>query len=363
MKRKLLLVFAVLVIVALVPVIASADVSDGFFKTELTADGGSPETAVDVGDVFVSDDGEELTVQYVLSDPVTPGDPQLGEWCMIQTHLDAQSAWVDIPQTKRNSPIPGKFAYGDDVLECVGDAEYTIPMPAADNSGAIYIAAHTKVQQVVGFETDLPGFELALPEQVTIRAINYPNADSYFDTKVTNGGDLDGTYPTWCIDETHTIYTNRDYTANVYSSYEVLPESLTTGTDPHIDNPDNLDLVNYIINQDWEGMGYTSGNVQNAIWNLIDANPPSCGAPCQEIVDDALLNGEGYVPPCGGVVAVVLAPVDETAQVVIGQALTIQVGTECKAIWGEDTAWGGPYPDITFNSKDWSIYFKYFPGV
>jgi hypothetical protein len=214
------------------------------------------------------------------------------------------------------------------------------------------------VQEVIGFESDLPGFEAALPDQVNIRPINYPNANSYFDTQVSGSAVLDGTYPTWCIDETHTIYIGRIYTANVYSSYEPLPPSLTDGDDPHIDMPWNLDLVNWVINQDWQIQGYTSDDVQRAIWVLIDDNPLPCGTGCQEIVAAAYLNGEGYVPPCGGVVAVILAPVNG-AQVIIAQVLTIEVEVPCASVFDGETAWGGPFPDFRFNKKDWSIYFPY----
>ena len=78
-----------------------------------------------------------------------------------------------------------------------------------------------------------------------------------------------------------------------------------------------------------------------------------------EIVNAALASGEDYVPPCGGSIAVILAPTDATAQVVIGQALAIDVGVSCTTVFDGETAWGGPYPDTQFGGKDWAIYFDY----
>ena len=352
------LAFVLLVALAFCPFPVFAHTEEAPFVTELTADGGDESTAVDVGAVKVWNDADSVYVTFLLDNPVDADDPQLGQWCMTQTHLDAQLDLADIPQTKKHSPTPGRFAYGDEVLECDGEATYAIPN-TWNVDDVLYIAAHANVQEIVGFESDLPGFEAALPDQVTIRAINYPNANAYFDTRVSGGTVLDGTYSTWCIDETHTIYVKSEYTANVYSSYEELPASLTTGTDPHIDHPENLDLVNYIINQDWQGQGYTSDNVQNAIWYLIDDNSTACSSSCMDIANTAQQFGEGYEPPCGGSIAVILAPTNETAQVVIGQALAIDVGVPCVPVFDGETAWGGPYPDNRFNKKDWSIWFNY----
>jgi hypothetical protein len=144
MKYLAKLALILLVTLAFCPLPALAHTEAVPFVTDLTADGGTcffngvyyseedcPAEAeyrwgVDVGDVQVWNDGTNVNVTYVL-DPA-PNDPlEIGDWCMTKTHLDAQLDWKDIPQTKKHSPIPGKFAHGDPVLECVGDATYLIP--------------------------------------------------------------------------------------------------------------------------------------------------------------------------------------------------------------------------------------------
>ncbi len=349
------------------------------YVTDLTADGGEDGLQVNVGDVSVYNDATNLSVSYLIDDAVTfplVDDSQVGKWCITGTHTDVQTEAALIPQTKKHLPIPGIFAYYDtDDYECESSATQLIPNSwawASEEEKELFIAAHANVQQLVSVETNLPGFEAALPDQVSMK-IAYPYADSYFSTTIFNDGDLNGTYDAWCIDVGHTISVGVTYTANVYSSYETIPPGDID--DPNIDNPENLDLVNYIANTYAVGdpspivtLGtYTMCDIQRAIWTVIDDSVTSCGTYNQyrvdEIVADALLNGVSYVPECGGFVAVVLIPVNGQ-QYTIAQVTTIQVGAQCVATWEGETAWGGYYPsyddrEITFGGKSWAIYFSY----
>ena len=104
-----------------------------------------------------------------------------------------------------------------------------------------FIAAHGVVQT-----GGADGLEAMLPDQVTISTV-YPglefSAPSYFDITVSGGTTLDGTYDGYCVDTDGGAVSG---TANVYSSYEPLPQT-------RIEYPENLDLVNWIINQGFEG--------------------------------------------------------------------------------------------------------------
>ena len=72
-----------------------------------------------------------------------------------------------------------------------------------------------------------------------------------------------------------------------------------------MDKPENLDLVNWILNQGFEA-SYSYNDIQSAIWQLvddrggIDTNWFEAGvqisAAAQEIVDAAEANGEGFIP-------------------------------------------------------------------
>jgi hypothetical protein len=74
-------------------------------------------------------------------------------------------------------------------------------------------------------------------------------------------------------------------------------------------HPENLDLVNYILNQDYIAQGYTRNDVQNAVWYLTDYANTLFDADVYAIAEDAWTNGEGFVAGDGDLVGVILAPV------------------------------------------------------
>jgi len=342
MKKLVYLLIAVSLMLALVPAAAFAHDADDPFVTELIAGGGNPKSATDVGEVKVWNDGDYLYVKYVVD-----GE----DWSMTKTHLAVATDPDDIPQ-KKDNPIPGHFEYSG-----TGDT-YTIPLEEWDVDTELYIAAHANVQKLIGWESDLAGLEAALPDEVTM-SVTYPSGGgpAYFPHTYVDGVDHLG----WCIDTDNVIYQNVNYTANVYSSYdETLPEDL-------VEYPENLDLVNYIINQGFVGQpsacggNYTYGDVQRAIWALIEDEQDTAGlgswSQCRvdEILDDASANGEGFVPGCGDVVAIVLAPVDGQ-QVVIAQVTFAEFEVPCIPVYQTETAWG---EGEDFPGKNWAMYFTY----
>ncbi|MGF1535403.1 MAG: SdrD B-like domain-containing protein [Elainellaceae cyanobacterium] len=173
---------------------------------------------------------------------------------------------------------------------------------------------------------------------------------SYFDLTISDSsGQLDGVYDSFCLDtdrflgfEGYDFNNDGDttdsgivdpilgrireldpieFSAQVYSSYEALPAGL-------IEKPENLDLINWIINQDFVGQASSSGevftvaDVQQAIWQLADNDAGVTegdpfldalfdgfdNARIAEIVTAAQSNGEGFVPGFGQKVAVILVP-------------------------------------------------------
>ncbi|MEJ2560723.1 MAG: hypothetical protein P8186_31775, partial [Anaerolineae bacterium] len=203
----------------------------------------------------------------------------------------------------------------------------------------------------------------ALPGQVTISTV-YPGLDygapSYFDITVSGGITLDGTYDGNCADLAGGPPSGL---AVPYLSTELIPDGV-------VQKPENLDLVNWIINQDFVGQpsgcdgAYTWGDVQWAIWKLIDGREPTPGtlsslqawSECraQEIVDAAIANGEGFVPGCGDVMGIILAPETTWTQSVI-----IWIPVPCAA--EDETVWGGDYfgTPLEFPGDNWAIYFAY----
>ena len=178
---------------------------------------------------------------------------------------------------------------------------------------------------------DLAAFAAALPDTVT-EIVAYPGPDSYFLTTLSNGGPLNGTYEGWCVDTDHYITPGTSYTSKVYSSYEALPAGL-------VEHPENFDLVNWIINQEFVGKpagaglgNYTYGDVQRAIWELVEdtvtASITYNTARVAQIRSLAAAH-EGYVPTCGDFIAVVLEPVNGAQPITIGQVTFASLGVNC----------------------------------
>ncbi|MEM9120883.1 MAG: SdrD B-like domain-containing protein [Cyanobacteria bacterium P01_F01_bin.56] len=214
-----------------------------------------------------------------------------------------------------------------------------------------------------------------LPGQVTVKAAAQPNLrdggdgvgdPSYFDIEIEdNGSILSGKLDAFCIDadnplnyalidfnnngvygessvpapnlsdslgfptgSTYTEGAPSDFTATVYSSYDPaiidgLPNELG---EKQIENPQNFDLVNWILNNTGTGQaleGFTVAEIQFAIWELLDDGLPgdqgvidvsnalyggSDAANVAQIVQLAQANGEGFEPGAGQKIAIVLVP-------------------------------------------------------
>ena len=174
-------------------------------------------------------------------------------------------------------------------------------------------------------EADIEGFELSLPDVVSITTTEKRAEEAYFILDILNTN-LKGTdLLAWCIDLDLSLEVEGPLSFDVYSSYG---SDIPSGT---FDNPDNLDLVNYILNQNYVGASspnggtYTYGHVQWAIWELLNSN--NCNI-CdnltnpvgnwrsdsrnlekgKEILQNALNNGEGFIPAVGQKIGVVLIP-------------------------------------------------------
>ena len=339
--------------IATTPVMAHTEEEP--FVVDLIAGGGNEKSATDVGDIEIWNDGNNLYVTYKTDYP----------WCFTETHLHIALTLEEIPQTKKGNPIPGHFTYND--VWDPGKTEYTYSIPLDWPSDTeLYIAAHAKVQRFIGYEPlSMEEFINILPDTV-IMSVQYPigGGPAYFPVTAVTGDPLTGTYEGWCADTDQVIGQNTDYTTNVYSSYEELPAGL-------IEYPENLELVNWILNQDYVGQpsiaggDFTYGDVQRAIWELIEDDQSTDGlglwepTRVNEILSDANANGEDFIPGCGDSIAVILAPLDNQ-QVPVAQVTFIEVGLGCTLIYQMETAWGAhEYGIEGFSGKNWATYFTY----
>jgi hypothetical protein len=148
---------------------------------------------------------------------------------------------------------------------------------------------------------------ITVPPSTTIITMEVVNGtSSYFLTTlidVPSGYDVTNTtYPGWCID------VNAQMSRSPATHQVVLYSSL--------DPPDGAlkdqrwDIVNYILNHK-QG---TAEDIQAAMWYFIHFDnetetPPTNQTVAWAIINDALVNGTGYMPTPGETVAVICNPV------------------------------------------------------
>jgi Ca-activated chloride channel family protein len=115
------------------------------FTADFIADGGSEDTAIVVGEIFMWQDANNYYVKFVTT----------GDWYMTLTHLHVADDAADIPQTKKGNPQVGKFDYETEHSPAVQEYTYTIPWSVDWESGTtLYTAAHANVQMLTGYDDE-----------------------------------------------------------------------------------------------------------------------------------------------------------------------------------------------------------------
>ncbi|MFX0040837.1 MAG: hypothetical protein ACFFAB_15975 [Candidatus Heimdallarchaeota archaeon] len=121
---------------------ATAHTEESPFITDLIAGGGNPESAIDVGDVIVWNDGEFLYVKYQTID----------DWYLVETHLAVETIFEEIPQTEPNkqgkgggNPIPGHFEWKREYCPPEQSDLFVIDLDGWNIDTILYIAAHAEV--------------------------------------------------------------------------------------------------------------------------------------------------------------------------------------------------------------------------
>ncbi len=121
-----------------------------------------------------------------------------------------------------------------------------------------------------------------------------------------------GVYTLWCFEEGPIIYVGTyegnapTYSAVLYSSYDpMLPAEFQ--------DPD-WDMVNWILNHKGDYAGATGQDIQEAIWYFKDGGATPTNPIGQQIVADALIYGEGFIPGSGQWCAVIIDVIDPAVQ-------------------------------------------------
>jgi hypothetical protein len=155
----------------------------------------------------------------------------------------------------------------------------------------------------------------AFSETRTMTLEHMTTGQSYFKVNVTDNGLLKGTFPGWCADWNTRIEDNTVYNTRFYSSLnQNIPGDV-------VDHPEYLDEVNWLINQNFvgkpsrSGLGvYTIGDVQLAIWTMVDDEFDSSTvgsfsqARVNELVARAKVEGADFSPNCRQLVGIILIP-------------------------------------------------------
>jgi hypothetical protein len=147
-------------------------------------------------------------------------------------------------------------------------------------------------------DTPPPPKVLNLYEDDVTMWFYYPGAQSTFDAHLSGvpaGYDpVDGTYLCWCVDEGTYLVNNVDYNMKLMSSY-----------DPANPWPGNYlyswYCVNYIINHKGSA---TPEQIQLAIYYFVDGGYSGTDTVVWDLINDALLYGQTFVPGPGEMLAV-----------------------------------------------------------
>ena len=292
---------------------------------------------IEVGRVTVWNDIENLYVSYKSID----------RWVMTETDL-----YVGKTDPKELTSAPGQFPYSETHDPSVSEYTYIIPLSEIDsyhllesgkrwvaekNNGVEpgdenYIAAHAVVQKIHtdrnckqketawGDGYDFPSKKRAtyfsyvvqdcfknlnIPKDtVKMKVYNSPgSSNNYCDLELSDIPQdydvYDGVWTGWCADSQVYIL-GVTYNVSLFSSYDSdMPE--------HVQDDERWDLVNYLLNH--KHPEATWREIQAAIWYFTDDDPnyqDYFTDKSQAMIDDALANGEDFVPLPSQITAVIV---------------------------------------------------------
>lgn len=298
-----------------------------------------------VGKVIMSVDGNLLTLTYESTN----------DWVLTATQAHVGASPADIPLDTNGDPLTGQFDYQTSHTPPVNYFTYQVDVT---DLGEVTIAANAVARKVLGEQSNVEILDHILPESMNL-TVKFTKDPSYFETTITGSGVIDGVYPGNCIDLDHGITPGVTYHMSAVSSYSSNAALLAQ----LVDKPENLDLVNYLINQDYSAIGAKGSEMQAAIWTLLDDKTPTSGIGgitfnqniVAQLVADAHENGEDYLPECDGKVMVIGNPGGDLTnpeikeQVTMVQVQMITFPNNCQTV----------YSDPEYSSAAGSAFVQY----
>lgn len=318
----------------------------------------------EIGTIDYTISGNYLKVIYNITEP---------GWSLTRTYLHVAASLNGIPKDNHGNPLLCDFDY----LKSHGENIDSVVYDSIDisNFNDVYFAAHASVQEAVGCNMDITTINNSVPtgqlyQRVTLNSDTTLSNESYFDMLIYdfNGnqvyfGDFFGN----CVDLENPIVPGKAYFPYAVSTYSTDTALLSC----IVDKPGNLDIVNYLINQPYDVLyGANAFEVQAAVWTLIDDDTPVNGAAgiswnqttVNKIINDAIANGEGYVPGCNEYFAVLLDQgCTQNTSVTVQQSIFwLPTGTvpgaeqtvngKCSGAWGSGER---------FDNGGWGMYIKF----
>ncbi|MCB1187645.1 hypothetical protein KDL29_10820 [bacterium] len=284
------------------------------------------------GTVHVYNDEDSIYIEYHTFD----------DWPMYSAH-----AYCGTTQPVKGAP--GQFPAGIEFDDPVHDWSFSFPLAEIGYKGQLYLAAHADVGEGGGNETSWGGYwndgdpywdfdwkkwgggftswimpMPGLPEgAVSYRGYHY-GSYSYWDVAFADSFPLppgsivvngQTRWVGWCCDKDHTMYANSPYEVTLYSSYDPDLPPMAQGI--------AWDMLNYMLNQRRNGTGiwdrdwHANGNkdqFQHALWYFTEGIVPAAGSLAESFVNDALANGDGFIPGPGEFYALILYPDTSTTK-------------------------------------------------
>lgn len=312
-----------------------------------------------IGSVCVERMGSDLKVTYTITET---------GWSITKTHLAVVGNKNHFPKKWNGNPKLNHFPYKG-IHNNVTTVEYLIPINNLPNK--VYIAAHAKVENCD--QNGQPNLLPEFPDDANMTPNWLPSDLTDYTVKATLNF---GTYPGFCVDNSRYIGSGSNRTVDLLSSYDEMPEC--TSSEIFIEKPENLDLLNWIINN--RQPNWNRAVLQAVIWKLInpsgnltgwDTSTVSSGEwkhdPIlrEEIISLAIAQGEGFTPAVNQkMLVLVYGPGDICSPQ--KQVIGIEVPVEGAA--GNcftKNAWGFPFENCPVPNKSakfghsWARYFAY----
>ncbi len=216
-----------------------------------------------VGDVCVDyiENTHKLKVTYSITEP---------GWTITKTQVAAVIHPFFFPRTWTLQPLLSHFPYKE-THDHVTSVEYMIDIPYYYDN--VYLAIHAKAEGITS--SGEPVLEPILPASDVMIPTWMPSGSDYIvETDFNNLG----VYQSWNIDNSRFLSSGERRDIKYISSYsDEIPECIS-----FIENNDNLDLVNWIINNkepNWDKMTIQAAistllNQFGFLSNLNDPNDP-----------------------------------------------------------------------------------------